>query len=347
MKFRQGLLAAGNWIVDQVKIIDAYPEQDKLANISEISLSNGGSPYNVLKDLALLGADFPLEGAGFIGQDAFGEYILEDCKKLGIQTQGVKALTHQVTSITDVMTVASTGRRTFFHARGANSMLTADDVILEYSDARIFHLGYLLLLDGLDCLDEKGRTGASHLLEKAKKMGFLTSADVVSEASDRFSRVVVPSLPFIDYLFVNEYEAEKITGIPCVVHERLSKSALLAAAQKLLDLGINSTVFLHFPTGALALEKGKSPIWQGALQIPSDKIKGAAGAGDAFAAGVLLGLHDGFLVEECLKLGVLSAASSLFHSSCSAGILQKENLNKLAVDYPFRKLSEDVLNEQS
>ena len=33
---RRGILAAGNFIVDQVKIIDAYPEQDTLANILSV-----------------------------------------------------------------------------------------------------------------------------------------------------------------------------------------------------------------------------------------------------------------------------------------------------------------------
>ena len=30
---RSGLLAAGNWIIDQVKIIDVYPQPEQLANI--------------------------------------------------------------------------------------------------------------------------------------------------------------------------------------------------------------------------------------------------------------------------------------------------------------------------
>jgi hypothetical protein len=49
---RTGILAAGNFIVDHVKIIDHYPQQDMLANILGESQSNGGGPYNVLKDLA-------------------------------------------------------------------------------------------------------------------------------------------------------------------------------------------------------------------------------------------------------------------------------------------------------
>ena len=58
---RAGLLAAGNWIIDHVKIIDRFPEQDTLASILSRSRGTGGSPYNVLVGLAKLGAAFPLE----------------------------------------------------------------------------------------------------------------------------------------------------------------------------------------------------------------------------------------------------------------------------------------------
>ena len=55
---RSGLLAGGNFIVDQLKLVDHYPEQDRLAFVSSQSRTNGGGPYNVLKDLAAMGARF-------------------------------------------------------------------------------------------------------------------------------------------------------------------------------------------------------------------------------------------------------------------------------------------------
>jgi sugar/nucleoside kinase (ribokinase family) len=61
---RSGLLAAGNWIIDQVKIIDVYPQRDQLANIRAQSQGTGGAAYNVLINLARLQAPFPLMAAG-------------------------------------------------------------------------------------------------------------------------------------------------------------------------------------------------------------------------------------------------------------------------------------------
>ena len=57
---RRGLLAGGNWIIDQVKMIDVYPQPEQLANIRGQSQGTGGAAYNVLVDLAQSGTPFPL-----------------------------------------------------------------------------------------------------------------------------------------------------------------------------------------------------------------------------------------------------------------------------------------------
>ena len=67
---RSGLLAGGTWIVDQVKMIDVYPQPEQLANIGSQAQGTGGAPYNVLIDLAKLGVPFPLSAAGLVGKDA-------------------------------------------------------------------------------------------------------------------------------------------------------------------------------------------------------------------------------------------------------------------------------------
>ena len=54
-KRRSGILAGGNWIIDQVKLIDVFPRPESLANILRQEQGSGGSPYNVLIDLAKLG----------------------------------------------------------------------------------------------------------------------------------------------------------------------------------------------------------------------------------------------------------------------------------------------------
>src|SRR6185436_9031499 len=101
---RRGVLAGGNWIIDQVKLIDVYPQREQLANILSQSQGTGGAPYNVLIDLARLGATFPLHGAGLVGKDGLGQYIQEDCKRHGIETRHLRSTAEAPTSFTDVMT---------------------------------------------------------------------------------------------------------------------------------------------------------------------------------------------------------------------------------------------------
>lgn len=334
---RSGLLAGGNWIVDHVKIVDRWPPQDALANIQRQFSSNGGSPYNVLKNLARLGAAFPLQGVGLVGADDAGTFIQDDCARHGIDTAQLRVVAGEPTSYTDVMTEAATGRRTFFHCRGANAALGPEHFDFQRSSARLFHLGYLLLLDRLDAVDAAtGRTAAADVLAAARRAGMKTSADVVSEHSDRFSRIVRPALPELDYLFVNEFELQQVTGLRVVHEGDIDRSAVERAAAELIRGGVREWVCVHFPAAVLACGAGGERVWQPTLRVPPEFIQGAAGAGDAFAAGVLCVLHDGGSMGDALKLGVCAAAASLAHPTCSEGVLGREQCLALAERFGFR-----------
>src|SRR5260370_21278932 len=84
---RSGLLAGGNWIIDQVKIVDVFPQREQLANIHRQFQGTGGAPYNVLLGLAKLGAPFALSAAGLVGNDPLGRDILADCRRHKIDTR--------------------------------------------------------------------------------------------------------------------------------------------------------------------------------------------------------------------------------------------------------------------
>jgi sugar/nucleoside kinase (ribokinase family) len=333
MNDRTGILGAGNWIVDHVKVIDAWPSQDTLANIISEYRGTGGSPCNLLIDLAKLGADFPLIGAGIIGQDEAGDWILETCKKVGVDTELILRRSDQPTSYTDVMTVASTGRRTFFHQRGANALFDIDSIRLETCHAKIFHLGYLLLLDRLDQPSVEYGTRAAELLQMATELGFITTVDVVSEESDRFARVVLPALPFLDLIFLNEFEAGQALSTRIRQGDQIDIPVLLESADRLLAVGVRHWVVIHFPEGAFAMSRAGQRIFQPSLKVPPNQVVGAVGAGDAFAAGVLLGYHQDRPMEDCLVYGVCAAAASLRHPSTSGSV---ENINAcLALGHEF------------
>lgn len=334
---RNGIYAAGNWIIDEIKIIDEYPHQDGLTNIREIKTNNGGAPYNVLKDLSFLGAPFPLYAAGLVGDDEKGRFIIDDIKARGVDVSNLNMTSSAPTSFTDVMTVATTGRRTFFHNRGANAYFGEADLNLNVK-AKIFHMAYLLLLDEMDEIDPKGRSIASHIFEKAQNLGFKTSTDIVSEASERFKKLVPSSLPYTNYLFVNEYEASKLTDFNITSDGKVDISKAHVVVEKIIDLGVQDYVILHFPEAVVACDRDKKKTILPSINIPSKMIRGSAGAGDAFAAGALLGLHENWPIDECLKLGICAGAASLFDESCSEGVKSVNEVLQLEERFGLKKL---------
>ncbi len=317
---RSGILAGGNWIRDHVKTIDAWPAQDALANILGRADGNGGGPYNVLKDLWRLRAPFPLAGVGLVGDDADGRAILADCANAGIDASRVRAVPGLHTSYTDVMAVQGGARRTFFHDRGANARLGPEHFDFTGSAARIFYLGYLLLLDRLDAAGSDGAPAARDVLRRARGAGLVTAMDCVSAAGDHIRATAVPVLPDVDVLFVNDYEAERIAGVPVGRGQSLDRRAVEAAARALVGLGVRQWAVIHFPEGACACSGAGEVVWQRAVRMEPARIAGAVGAGDALAAGVLLGLHEGWAMARALELGACAAAACLTDATCSGGV---------------------------
>ncbi|MGF1450403.1 MAG: carbohydrate kinase family protein [Opitutales bacterium] len=331
-----GVLAAGHWIVDHVKRIDHYPEENALATIGEQAQGNGGCAYNLLKNLARLGASFPLRAAGLVGNDADGRWILDDCCAHGIDTTQLRVHSDAPTSYTDVMTVGATGRRTFFHQPGANARLTEADVELD-AVPRHFHLGYLMLLDGLDRPGDDGLSGAARLLRAAREKGAVTSVDFVTVDHPEFAAWSRCALPLIDVLIANEAELARLTQMPAFdPGDPVLEQRLVEGARQLIDAGVQRWVVVHYEGGAVAVSSGGAVVTQPAVKVPSEAIRGAAGAGDGFAAGLLLGLHESCAMAECLRWAVSVAAISLHEVTCSEAIGPLSRCLAQAQHYGFR-----------
>jgi sugar/nucleoside kinase (ribokinase family) len=337
MNTRSGILAGGNWIIDHVKIIDTWPAQDTLVNILSSTHGTGGSPYNILIDLAKLGARFPLSAVGLVGEDGDGQIILDDCAHYKIDASAMQATDKAPTSYTDVMTVQATGRRTFFHARGANALLDSSHFDFSKTMARLFHLGYLLLLDIVDSAHPEFGTVAAEILSRAQAAGMKTSIDVVSEDSDRFARVVLPTLKYVDLCIMNEFEAGRVTGHHIRTESGLDRKALRAAMEQLLAAGVREHVIVHFPEGGVALGRDGQMHEHPSVKLPEAYIKGAAGAGDAFTSGVLLGWHEQLPINDWLRYGVCAAAANLADETCTGGMLSLDKVLEIGARYGFRE----------
>lgn len=335
---RNGITAAGNWIVDRVKRVDCLPGRGMLANIIGQMISPGGAPANVLNDLARLKAPFPLAGLGVVGDDGDGQYLRRVFSEVGVDVRGVRVSRTAPTSFTDVMNDEATGDRVFFHHRGANAQFGPRDVDVRRLTCRIFHLGYLLLLDAMDQRDPEYGTVAARVLNKVQTAGILTSLDVVSEESDRFGSIVPPALKFVDYLILNEIETARAAGIPVRDKTRhLDGAALIEAVDKLYDFGPMKLVVVHMPEGVYMRDFSGRRFSMGSLVLPKGYIAGAVGAGDAFCAGMLYGLHEEWPVMESAGLATCCAAASLSSPGASEGIHSLAATLKLGRQFKVRR----------
>jgi len=94
-------------------------------------------------------------------------------------------------------------------------------------------------------------------------------------------------------------------------------------------------VVIHFPEGAFARTRKGDDAWQSSLKLPAKYVRGTAGAGDAFCAGMLLGLHEGWDLQKCLLTGVCIAAASLADPTCTAGVRSLSSSLALAKKFGF------------
>ncbi|CZY03086.1 Sugar kinases%2C ribokinase family [Enterobacter bugandensis] len=317
---RKGIIAAGNMLVDHVHQIVQWPERGWLAEIIHSERSTGGAPLNVLLTLAKMHAGLPLQAVGLIGEDGDGDYILAMLDQYHVNRQRVQRTTFAPTSMSQVMTDPS-GQRTFFHSPGANRLLDLPAFDRLDGSMKIFHLGYLLLLDSLDMPDDEFGTRSARLLAQMREQGYETSLDLVSRKGDpRYQPLVLPALRHLDYLVINELEAGEFSGLEMRdADDALNIAHIADAAAQLLAAGVRQRVVIHCPEGAWGETPGEAGRWVPSWKLEQNEIIGSVGAGDAFCAGFLYGCHESLPLTESIYLAHACARASLLAANAIDG----------------------------
>ena len=326
----KSIVLAGSMIVDNVKMISRWPDKGMLVPISSSKRAVGGAVCNSGIDLKTLDPEVDVKALGMVGDDDPGDFVISTLESKGLDCSLVTRAKGVPTSFTDVMTVESTGERTFFNMHGADSALTPDDVDVSKLNCDIFHFGYLLLLDGMDAADEEYGTKAARLLAKVRAAGIKTSIDIVSEQSERFARVVRPALKYCDYVVINEVEGSMATGVPA--------DNMRGICEGLFELGVSEQVVVHRPEMGVSMDTDGSFIQVPSLELPSGWIKGSVGAGDAFCAGVLYALLKGFDAEYALRLASCAAAMNLSSPDSIGGARSLAETMELEKRFPRQSI---------
>lgn len=333
---RKGVIAAGNMLVDHVHKIVQWPERGWLAEITHSERATGGAPLNVLLTLAKMHCHLPLQAVGLIGEDADGDYINAMLDQYHVNRQHVQRTTFAPTSMSQVMTDPS-GQRTFFHSPGANRLLDLPAFDRLDPSMRIFHLGYLLLLDTLDLADEIYGTRAARLLAQMQSLGYETSLDLVSRKGDpRYQPLVLPALRYLDYLVINEMEAGAFSGLAIrTASGEPDIDAIARVAGQLLQAGVKKRAVIHCPEGAWGQSPDDDGIWVPSWRLAPEEIVGSVGAGDAFCAGFLYGCHEQWPLARSLQLAHACARASLLCANAIDGARTLDELLAFIDEHPI------------
>ncbi len=319
---RKAIALCGNVLVDRINLIHAYPKAGELTKITGLDKSVGGCVPNVGIDLKKICPELEVRAIGNIGRDDNGTYLREVLSAHGLELSGLKTV-EDATTFTQVMSVPG-GQRTFFTYAGADGSLCAEDLELSVNPPAILHLGYFLLLKKVD--EGEGLK----ILQKASEAGVLTSIDLVSENSDRY-HLVLPCLPYTDFLIINELEAGKLA------ETEPTPENLPTIVQKLKAMGVRKKVIIHMPDRALCCsDEGVTLV--PSYDIPEEAVVGTTGAGDAFCAGALYGIYQGKPDREILEFASAAAVMALSTADATGGLCTEAEILEHCKQYRRKEL---------
>lgn len=337
-----GIAIAGNLLVDSLKQIDSYPEKGMLANIDKISLAVGGCVPNTAINLAKMKSGIPIKAIGKAGADEYGHFVAARLKEAGIDIGGVILSPDEATSFSDAMSVRSTGERTFFHYRGANKTFCPEDIDLDHLNCRIFHIGYILLLDSFDAADEEYGTVMARFLSQVQERGIRTSIDVVSDNSGQFAEKVTPALKYCDYAIMNEIEACAVSGLsPRDREGKIQVSNIKKTLEEFMKIGVRKRAVIHCPEAGFCMDAEKGFCMVPSFRLPPGYIQGSVGAGDAFCAGCLHEIYQGSTAEVMLEYAAAAAAANLSRPDAVSGMQKASELRKIAAEWEKQELPAD------
>ncbi|MGO9422565.1 carbohydrate kinase family protein [Roseiarcus sp.] len=321
MSARRGVLSAGSFCVDFNKSIVRWPEQDTVTEVVRIDRQGGGSGYNMANDLKRLDPAFPVEAMGVVGDDDLGRFLIGECEARGVACAGLKALPGGATMSVDAINVLDTGRRTHFFHAGVAAALSPDHFDFSSSKARILHLGLPGAHAAMDVPWRAHANGWVAVLQAARRAGLTTNLELMTTSAERLAELACPCLPHLDFLIVNDFEIGALAGVATRRADGTTDVVAVGRAIAVaLERGAMRWVVAHFPEGAVARGRDGTFATLGSVAMPASAVAGVNGAGDAFAAGMIYGLHEGWAIADCLRLAHSSAAASMRAVSTTEGV---------------------------
>lgn len=336
MADRRGIVTAGTWCVDYNRLVPFWPEEDGIVEIISQEMGGGGPGHNLGVDIRRLDPQMPVETIGIVGDDEPGRFLIGEAQRAGIDTRQMHVSGELPTQFTDAYASRVTHRRTHIFYKGVAALLTPDHFDLAATSGRILHLGLPGFHARLDAPWADGDNGWVSILKKARATGLKTNIELASLEARLLADTVMPCLPHLDYVIVNDAEIGALSGTTTVRHGITNVDACLKAAKTVLESGAMEHVVVHWPAMAVAVTRDGTVVRVPSVAIPADQVVGANGAGDAFAAGIIYGLHEGWPLDRSLALAHATAAASLRSVTTSEAVVSWQEALRLADGWGWR-----------
>ena len=294
------VICVGISVADAIgRPIDVIPEKARLALFDRMELHSGGGALNSAIALAKLGVSTGLISK--VGNDGFGDFLLKECGKVGVDTRGVVQDDQDSTAFTFIM-VSSDGERRFLHTLGVNATFCFEDVNRDlFSEAKILCIGGAYLMPEFDG-EDAGKT-----LAAAREAGLSTCMDTAyNDRIENWLELMEPCFPHLDYFVPSVEEAEAISG----------QSNPEDMAKFFKDKGCRVVAIKLGNQGSYLLTDDEGELF------PIYKIDAidTSGAGDSWVAGFLTGILNDLPLNDCAELGNAAAAHCIMAVGCTTGV---------------------------
>jgi sugar/nucleoside kinase (ribokinase family) len=279
--------------------VSRLPAPGELILTSQIAFFPGGNALNTAVALQRMGE--PTAFFGSLGDDAFGDLLLSELVKIGLDVRGVCREPGAATPTTLIIRAEGEDRR-FVHALGAGDRFTGSDIPLDLvpRDGVVLAAGYLKLRSWDDA-------ALAQLFSHALARG----STVVLNVCIPIQGDVDPSrclrlLPQVDVFVPNEDEARILTG----------ESQPADQARVLRQAGVRMVIITRGEQGLYATD-GKQAIEMGVF--PVDMVD-PSGCGDCFTAGLIAGLLQRWEFQRTLTFASAAGALGATALGCTSGV---------------------------
>ncbi len=306
----------GNLNLDIYIKTDAIPRPDESVDAYETYMGGGGSAANFSVAVARLGLGSRFLGS--VGNDQFGDMLIQELKAEGVDTRFVKRVNHERTG-TVIVIVGLDGSKRMIRYPGANLGLTPNDITADVMEG-VSHVHVAL-----------GRTEIIEAAKRiAKSMGLMVSIDGGTPLARKGLDVIRDSVNDVDIWFMNSFEARELGHSENVVRAAENIASRVRVRELIVTLG---------PRGAMLLKDGEVK-YSDAFKVPPVDT---TGAGDTFSAAyVVASVLD---LDPIDKLIFANAAASL--KVVRRGARSSPKLNEV-IDFlrslGYAKLASEVLS---